>query len=175
MKRGTRVLALALMLAALSAAGCASDPSQGYSSLGTYPGHIRTVAVPIPENDTYVRDVEFELADALVKEIEAHTPYKVTSRNRADSVLTAQVRQVELRQLSKSRVTGLSEEVVMTVTIDFAWRDLIAETTLVERRSFTGQGLFVPSAPSSERIEIGRFAAVQQLARDVVAELRSAW
>ncbi|MHC4589853.1 MAG: LPS assembly lipoprotein LptE, partial [Planctomycetota bacterium] len=80
-------------------------------------GGIKTVAVHVFENDTYERDVEFELADALIKEIEARTPYKVTSDKRADTILTGRIRDIERDQLSKSRVTGLSEEVTLGVTI----------------------------------------------------------
>jgi hypothetical protein len=46
------------------------------------------VAVPIFENDTYVRDVEFELTDAVIKELEARASYKVTARMSADTLLT---------------------------------------------------------------------------------------
>jgi hypothetical protein len=35
--------------------------------------------------------------------------------------------------------------------------------------------LFVPSNPTGEPIALGEFAAVQQLARDVVAELQAQW
>jgi hypothetical protein len=59
----------------------------------------------------------------------------------------------------------LGEEVIVSVTIDFSWRDLKTDRPLVERRSFTGHGLFLPSSAGfGERIELGRFAAVQKLA-----------
>jgi hypothetical protein len=155
--------------------GCAGDPTAGYSMAAIYPADVRTVAVPILENDTLVRDIEFELTDALVKEIEARTPYKVTTQVRADTILLARIRRVELTQLSKSRVTGLGEEAVVGVTIDFEWRDLRSDAARVVRRDFAGHGLFVPSAPARERIELGRTAALQQLARDVVTEMQAAW
>ncbi|MHC4981189.1 MAG: LPS assembly lipoprotein LptE [Planctomycetota bacterium] len=107
-----RTLACAAGLStALILSGCASDPTEGYAFASPYPEGMRTVAVNVFENDTYERGVEFEFADALVKEIEARTPYKVTSAKRADTILTGRIRNVERDQLSKSRVTGLSEEV----------------------------------------------------------------
>ncbi len=155
--------------------GCAADPTQGYAAASIYPQNIRSVAIPIFENHTYERDLEFELTDALIKEIETHTPYKVTAPDRADSVILGQIRTVRKDQLSKSTLTGLSEEVIVSVTIDFQWRDLRTDDRLVERRSFSGHGLFVPSRPTSEPLELGQFAAVQQLARDIVAEMQSDW
>jgi len=169
------LLALALSLLAFTTSGCSSDPTQGYSFASTYSDDVATIAVPIFENVTYERGVEFDLTDALIKEIEARTPYKVTSSDRADTVLIGKVRRVELEQISKSPLTGLSEEVVITVTIDFEWQDLLSGKPLLRREGFAGHGLFVPSTPTGERIELGRLAAVEQLAQDIVSEMRGAW
>ena len=155
--------------------GCASDPSQGYAMVSPYDQGISTIAVEMFENETYDRGVEFELIDALVKEIEARTPYKVTSTSRADTILTGRIRRVERTQLSKSQLTGLSEEVTVSVTIDVHWRDLRSGQPLLALESFTGHGLFVPSRPTGEPIELGEFAAVQALARDIVGEMRADW
>lgn len=156
-------------------AGCSSDPTRGYSATSTFPQAISTVAVPIFTTRSYVRNVEFELTDALIKEIEARTPYKVTSEQRADTIILGQIHSVELGQLSKSPRTGLSEEVIVSVTIDFQWRDLRSGKVLLERKSFAGHGLFVPSRPGGEPFDLGTFATVQQLARDIVAEMRLDW
>jgi hypothetical protein len=171
---GTIALVL-LVFTMLALHGCAADPTEGYSFKSTHPDDVATIAVPIFENTTYNRGVEFDLTDALIKEIEARTPYKVTSLERADTMLTGRIRSVELEQLSKSPLTGLSEEVIVTVTIDFEWQDLQTGKPRLRRESFAGHGLFVPSRPTGERIELGKLAAVEQLARDVVAEMRGAW
>jgi len=156
-------------------AGCASDPTQGYALESAHPSDVRTVAVPIFENATHNRGVEFDLTDAIIKEIESRTPYKVASSDTADTVLTGRIRSVQLEQISKSPLTGLSEEMILSITIDFEWQDLLTGKSRLRRESFTGHGLFVPSRPTGERIELGRLAAVEQLARDVVAELRADW
>ena len=155
--------------------GCASNPTEGYATTGLYQSDIQTIAVPILENDTFDRGLEFELTDALIKEIEGRTPYRIMGQTRADTVLLAQIRQVELTSLSKSRLSGLSEEQLVSVTIDFRWEDLRTGRSLLERRAFTGHGLFVPSTPSGEPIELAQFNAVQSLARDIVSEMRSEW
>ena len=170
------VWCMVLVAATLFAmSGCATDPTEGYTSMSVYRDDVRTVAVPIFENDTYVRDVEFDLTDALIKEIESRTPYKVVNRSRADTILIGRIREVDLDQLSKSRLTGLSEEVILSVTIDFRWQHQLTGKLLLDRGQFQGQGLFVPSQPSGEPIELGQFAAVQQLARDIVNEMQAPW
>lgn len=166
---------LLVFLIAVVFSGCAADPTKGYSTASVFDRDIATISVPIFENDTFYRDIEFQLTEALIKEIERQTPYKVTSAVRADSAFSGRVREVELDRLSRSRRTGLAEEAVLSVTIDFEWRDLRTNQLLVERQSFSGHGLFVPSEPTSEPIELGRFAVVQQLAADIVGEMQAQW
>ncbi len=166
--------ALALWLVVLTA-GCASDPTRGYSTESIYRTDVATVSVPIFENVTFHREVELDLTESIVKEIEQRTPYKVTTQRRADTILSGTIRRVELDQLTRSRQTGLAEEMVLSVTIDFEWRDLRNNQLIVRRESFTSHGLFVPSNPSAEPIELGRLAAVQKLARDIVNEMQAEW
>jgi len=99
----------------------------------------------------------------------------VTSPGRADTIVTGRIRRVEHTQLSKSRVTGLSEEVTVSVTIDLSWTDLRTGETLLELESFTANSLFVPSNPTREPIELGEFGVAQQLAHDVVTEMQMDW
>ena len=174
--RGLEAMKACLIyLALLAVSGCTSDPTRGYSARSVFPEGITSVSVPIFRNDTFVRDVEFALTDALIKEIESRSPYKVMAQARADTVLIGEIRKIELDQLSKSPLTGLSEEVIVSVTIDFEWKDLRTGRPIIVRKNFTGYGLFVPSQPTGESIELGRFAAIQHLARDLVNELQAPW
>ena len=157
------------------APGCASSPTDGYTFQSTYPSDYRTVAVHIFDNRTFDRDIEFDLADALVKEIESRTPYKVTYARRADTILTGRIVNVERDQISRSRGTGLGEEVLYIVTVDFSWRDARTDEALTERKDFTADSLFLPSPPHGEPIELARFAVAQQLASDIVDEMRGEW
>lgn len=78
------VRSLALSIALLMAAGCA-----GYrAGAGTlYAPDVATVYVPMIESDSFRRDLGERLTEALVKEIELKTPYKVIASPNADSLL----------------------------------------------------------------------------------------
>ncbi len=165
----------ALAFAAWLVGGCAADPLDGWSVTTTYPEGVSSVAVGVFENSTFERDFEYDLTDALVKEIEARTPYKVTSTGRADTILTGTIHKIQRRQLSKSTLTGLSEEVTVGMTIDLVWRDLRTNESLLELESFTAHSLFVPSNPTREPIEIARFGVAQSMARDIVDQMRADW
>lgn len=68
------LILLALMLTTLS--GC------GYSGKSLYPTSIRTVAVPIFANRTFRRQWEFRLTEAIDKNIESRTPFRLAPKER---------------------------------------------------------------------------------------------
>ena len=61
-------------------ASCSSDGHftiGGYTTRPNYNPDIRTVYVPIFQNVTYARGLEFDLTRAVIREIEAKTPFRV--------------------------------------------------------------------------------------------------
>lgn len=175
-------LVLLGLLSAIVPWGCAQQAPEGnsgglggYRSYGIYPQGIQTVAVPIFENQTLVTGLEREITDALIKEIESRTPYSVASSNTADTILIGTIVRVSKRKLSEKRGSGLVQEVMQTVTIDFEWKDVRSGRILTQRRDFSAGDIFIPSTPVGERPEFGRFVIAAELARDVVAEMRGEW
>ena len=49
----------------------------GYTTRPNYDECIKTVYVPIFDNKTFRRGMEFDLTRAVIREIEAKTPFKV--------------------------------------------------------------------------------------------------
>jgi hypothetical protein len=169
------IRALFISLVLISLPACSSDPTVGYSSSSLYAPQFRTVSVPIFENETTAREMEFMLTDAVVKEIEARTPYQIIGEQYADTLLTGTIQSVTLRTASQSRTTGLDNEMMIIVAMDFEWLNLRSGNRIVGRKNFTSSALFIPSRPSSEPIELGQFAVVQQLASDIVDQMQSSW
>src|SRR3954471_8236073 len=79
---------VAASLLVVTVAGCIGY-HVGTNSL--YAADVATVYVPMIESDSYRRDLGERLTEAVVKEIEAKTPYKVVSTPDADSVLSARL------------------------------------------------------------------------------------
>ena len=81
-----RICFLLGLLASL--AGCA-----GYQigSESLYPCHIRTVYVPVFTSISFRRNLGEQLTEAVAKEIESKTPYKVVGDPSADSILTGRI------------------------------------------------------------------------------------
>lgn len=172
----TRALVATVVLAGAGVlSACSSDPSKGYSFSSSFDQSVRTVHVPMFSNATFHRGLEAELTDAVVKEIQTTTPWKVTDAAVAETTLAGAITAADMRQLSSNRASGLAQELALVITVDFDWRDSRTGKVLTSRRSFSASETFVPTKPVGERLEVGEHAAVQQLARDIVAELRSGW
>ena len=170
--------AAVLMCCCGAASSCSSDPTRGYSFTSTHPGAIHSVAVPVFDNQSFHHGLEVQLTDALIKEIQRNTPWVViqgSAGGGADTTLSGIITQTNLRSLTTSSKTGLVQEMAVEVTVDFDWRDARTGKYLVSRRDFRATESFVPTTTSRERLELGEHAAIQELARSIVAELRSNW
>jgi len=169
--------ASALFAAAVAWAliGCASDPRAGYSTASAYDEEIRSISVRVFENSTYEHGLEVYLTDAIVKEIHRTTPWRVVSEELAETVLSGAVTDVRLRRVSRDRRSGLVQEMAYEVVTDYDWRDRRTGRVLAARRNFRAADAFVPALGVNERIDIGAQGAVEALARDIVASLRTQW
>ncbi len=164
-----------VLIAFLICSSCSNDPKLGYSSTSLYSTQYRSVAVPIFQNDTMTRNLEFMLTDAVIKEIQSRTQYRVLGEQYADTILTGTITSVDMQMLSQSRTTGLDNEMLVKVVLDFEWTDLMQGGRITGRKNFTGSAIFIPSRPSSEPFEVGEFAVVQQLASDIVDQMQASW
>jgi hypothetical protein len=84
-----RAIAVLSLAAGVLTVGCA-----GYraGSQSLYAPDVATVYVPMVQSDSFRRDLGERLTEALVKEIELKTPYKVVNSPNADSVLEVHLR-----------------------------------------------------------------------------------
>ena len=133
------------------------------------------MAVPIFENRTFYRGMEYDLTEALVKEVQQRTPYAVSDAGRADTLLSGQIVSVDQRLLSRTDSAGLPQELEVEVVINFQWQDLRTGDVIVDRRGFASVGRYVPTQPVGQRFEVGQHAAVTRLAQDVVSAMRGDW
>ncbi len=166
---------LAVALAAVACASCSSDPRSGYSFAPVHRTDIQTVSVPIFENQTYSHGLEFALTDAVIKEIHRVTPWRVVPGEQAETTLTGTITGKDLRRLTRGSQTGLVQELAVELSVTFEWKRNGTGEVLAARRNFRSSDVFTPANPAKERLALGEAAAIDVLARDIVAELRSSW
>jgi len=159
----------------LAAQGCASDPSQGYSFASTFDESINSVAVPIFHNETTSRGLELELTETLIKEIQTRTPWHIAQADRADTTLVGVVTGTELLALSDDSQTGLVQDQAARITIRFEWRDNRSGDVILSREQFSASAVFSPNRKVGQRLEHGQRSAIEELADDIVSQMRSSW
>ena len=160
-------LMVAMCLLALGLGGC------GYSQGSLYREDVQTVAVPTFTTRDYVRGLEFRLSKAVINNLEAHSPYKVVSRERADTILEAEVLNTQIQNLSHDYTTNIPQEQLVVMTVNFRWKDLRTGRILVERKNFIQTASYYPTA--GENVWTGDQQAVERLALGIVQELQADW
>src|SRR3954468_5957748 len=71
------------------------DVNQKYQWKSLYRTDIQTVAVPVFSTRSFQRGVETQWSSAVIKQIEQRTPYKVVSRDRAETILEGEIDAVD--------------------------------------------------------------------------------
>jgi hypothetical protein len=180
MKLRTALSALAPLVLLATATGCGYGQAgggpgsfAGYRSGSLYRGDVKTVAVPIFTNRTFRRGVEFYLSKAVVNQLEARSPYKVVSRERADTVLEGEIVDINVRTLSEDPQVSLPQEQLYRVRVNFTWKDLRSGRILVQRRRFEETGPFYPTLGEGQWV--GSQQNVERLALAIVQELEADW
>jgi hypothetical protein len=147
---------------AAALAGCV-----GLQRGDVYPDGRDEVCVSYFGNETFYRDVEFELTEQLVDEILSSPGLRLSSREAAEISLSGRVLDVSQRVLSESR-SQIPTSSTTAVTVEIVVTDARTGQEL-KRRRLTQRGQFVPAR--GEDLEFARREAFRYLARDIVREL----
>ena len=172
-----RVAAIAIiLLGCISGCGYTQngdEPRSGYQWRSLYREDIKTVAVDIFQNKDFTRGVEFSLSKALVNQLEAHSPYKVVPRERADTILEGTIVQIRRNTISKDTHTAVPQEQLYVIDVDFTWKDLRNGQIIVERRNFEQTTTYYPTLGEGEFV--GSQQAAEKLALAIVQEMQADW
>ncbi len=160
-----------------SFAGCA-----GYrvGARSLYAPDVTTVYVPMIESDSYRRDLGERLTEAVVKEIELKTPFKVVGTPDADSILSARlVRDTKRVVVENQNDDPRSVEIGMIAEITWLNRrrqPLRDPSTLLLPPELltTGQtSTLIPEAGQS--IATAQQQAIKRLAQQIVSTMEEPW
>jgi hypothetical protein len=125
MKNARRIVCL-LLPALVCLTGCENNGHFtlfGYTTQPPFDCDIRTVYVPIAKNDSYLRDVEFDLTREVVRAL-GTSPYRVTSdRNHADTELLMKVTYPRKSTILLNQL-GEARDVEIGINVEVEWRDL---------------------------------------------------
>lgn len=134
--RETRKIAFIIFFGLIVASFAGFCGCAGYSNESLFPKEVGSVYVEMFDNKSFWRGVEYNLTDALAKRIEAETPYKViSSRDRADSVISGQIVSINQLWVSTERETGLALEKEVELQATVNWKNLKTGELLINNQS----------------------------------------
>lgn len=166
-----------LTLLLVGIAGCAGY-QVGPDTL--FPTHIRTVYVPIFESDSLRRHLGERLTEAVMKQIELQTPFKVVGNPDADSTLTGRI-VAEGKAVQIENRWDEPRELLYRFQVHVRWVDyrgeVLREATVTpapeDEVLLTGTSLLVPEQGHS--VAVAQQKAIERLARQIVGMLESPW
>jgi hypothetical protein len=158
--------AAALVLLAL-AGGC------GYSSGELYRPGVRTVHVEMFQSREFRRGIEFQLTEALRKQIDRQTPYRNAPPERADTILSGEVLEWQEATLGRDFMTALPRETAATLVIRYRWQDMRTGQLIIDQPRLITTVQYV--RPTGETVFQGREDAANRMARLVVQSMESPW
>ena len=165
-----RVFLATLGALVASSAGCAGY-QLGSGSL--YRPDVRTVHVPIVESDSLRRDLGLRLTEAIVRQLQTRTPYRLGSETNADSVLRVRIVSDSKRVLGEN-INDDPRDLQVDLKLDAQWISRTG-TPLMQRINLTidENTSFVPEGGQS--LATAQQELIDELAQQVVNQMESAW
>lgn len=144
----------------------------GYSTERPFRRDIQSVHVEMFDSKEFRRELEFKLTESLAKRIEMDTPYRIATRERADSVLSGEIVRVDQRTLGTDFETDRPRELASTVVVNWRWKNLkTGEIQDMPRQVYTTS--YIP--PVGESFDTATVRGLDGLAEQIVASMESGW
>ncbi len=156
--------------------GCA-----GYQlgSQTLYRPDIQTVAVPVFHSESLRRLLGERITEAVIKEIELKTPYKVTQGGDADSILTGRIVQDSKYAITEN-ANDEPRDIELEMFVEIQWLDrggrelLHQQIGLPNSLTSIGQAThFVPEGGQS--LVTAQQETLERLAEQIVARMEVPW
>jgi len=161
------VLAAVMIGVVTAASGC------GYSNQPLYRSTVRTVYVDMFQSKEFRRGIEFQLTEALRKQIDRTTPYKNAPREKADTLLSGEVLEWREASIARDFVTDRPRETAATLAVRYRWQDMRTGKILVDKPMFVTTVQYVRLV--GETTYDARENAANQAARKIVQSMETDW
>jgi hypothetical protein len=144
----------------------------GYSTKSLISRDINSIHIPIFENDTFRRGIEFDLTKAVKDEIMSKTNLRIASKDNADAILRGTVKDFTERILTH----GFSDSIVeaaVTLYVDIKLVDRRTGRTLIDEKGIKQEAEYI--VRRGETLESASVEGVVNLANTIVNLLAKKW
>ena len=167
------VLATGAWLAALAAAGC------GYSFSGSsLPGHLKTIAIPVFENQSLDPTIAEEVTRGILDQFLEDNRLKVVREPRADCVLEGKVIDYQRRVYSYTSAQE-PQEYIVVIVIAVVLKDRVKSQDVWSKDDLRATATYsavggTEVGQSDSEVE-ARKMAIEELGQDILAKSLEQW
>lgn len=150
----------------------------GYRMGHGFEPEIQSVYVPIFKSQSDRRGLEFQLTEAVQKEIQMRTPFRIVDEPAADTQLIGKIVNTRKRVAGETKDDD-PRELQMTLTVEVRWENLKTGEILAQKRVPINQSEIQLIQRSEFAPEVGQSLAtsyqqlVERMARDIVDLMES--
>lgn len=161
---------------------------------GSIPPHIRSIAIPLLENQTAEFGVSEEITDNLLDKFIQENILNIREEDQSDSILRGRITSIKDSPYTYSQQEAVSEY-RMTITIEIEWYDVQKDKVILDKRysewgaygygndisadGVDNDGDGVMDGEDADEIGDARtFAtkvAVEKIAQDIINDILSDW
>lgn len=161
----------------VAGSGCAG---YRFGARTLYPPDIQTVYVPVFESDSFRPFLAEFLTEAVAKEIENRTPYKVVGTPEADSVLSGKIT-TDTKRVIIEDAYDYPRETQINMSVEVTWVDRKGDRVMQpmtmavppEIVLLSGDGALVPEFGQS--VSTAQLQSIQRLASQIVSLMEMPW
>lgn len=173
-----RHLLIFALAAVLAAPGCAA---YRFGNETLYAPDVATVYVPMVESDSFRRDLGERLTEAIIKEIEAKTPYKVVGTPDADSILAARIVS-ERKRVTVENQNDDPRAIEISMAAEVSWLNRRQQPICPPTSVPLPAELFIPMGQTAallpeagQSVESQFQVAIERLAQQIVTTMEEPW
>ncbi len=166
-------VAVAALLAACAVSGC------GYMVGGGFDYQVQTVAVPIFKSEVNRRGLEYLLTEAVQKEIETRSHFRLAHVNEADTVLRGRIIDTRKDVLGETAFDD-PRELQNSLVVEVRWEDRRTRQVHTQHlpirelsRHLNGTAEFAPEVGQSQATATD--VVVRQVATKIVDLMETPW
>jgi len=143
-----------------------------YSFKGSLPPHIKSIAIPLFENQTAEYRINETITDLLTQEFMRENVLRLDDEKSADSVLEGAVTRITDSPYTYTEAEQVKDYRV-TIGLKISWYDQVQDKVLLEK-NVSGWGVYDAQQATSTR-QNGIEEATAKIAQDIMNAITANW
>ncbi len=169
MKRLTS-LTFAMVLLAVSVSGCATYQ---FGNQFMFRNDVRSVHVAMFDTNSYRRFLGQRLTEAVIREVELSTPYRIAEPGNADSIIRGKIVRDQKRSQGNNRFDE-PRDIQVAYRVEVTWTDRAGNPLMaVQSLRIDDDENFIPEGGQS--VTTAQQNLINKIAREVVGQMEMPW